>query len=254
MQNTIQVPVQFIPATTNEACDHYGATAYGCGCPDAEQRQGGSYLMADGSRGCKHRAHRIAQAVEQMGRSTAFFGATLTGANGEPSCGCITWAQGFADCDHIEYLKAGHTPTPTAPVVDPIAAIAEDIAIKAASIGAALDNIAAIDRKEAELIDSFTLTLEQRQAAYTSRQKELSDAIRYARAEHAAGLEVSDAYVSILASHGIDDEEAFWAAIEPDGAYDHGYVPGWQDELPPYSSEYQAWDRSHGPIGHRLSV
>jgi len=56
------VAVQAIPATTDERCDYYGATERGCGCPDAEQRDGGSYLMEDGTRACKHRAHRIAQA------------------------------------------------------------------------------------------------------------------------------------------------------------------------------------------------
>jgi hypothetical protein len=54
-----------IPTTTDAKCDYYGATTIGCGCQDAERRDGGSYTMPDGSRGCKHRSHRITQAKAQ---------------------------------------------------------------------------------------------------------------------------------------------------------------------------------------------
>lgn len=57
-------PVQAIPATTDEACQRRGATSWGCNCPDAQNRAGGSYFDAAGSRICKHIAHVRAQAAK----------------------------------------------------------------------------------------------------------------------------------------------------------------------------------------------
>lgn len=72
MQNTDTRPqgatapnAKAAPATTDGACLHYGATDKTCNCPDATTRNGGSYLLSDGRRGCKHRARRLQQALDR---------------------------------------------------------------------------------------------------------------------------------------------------------------------------------------------
>lgn len=282
---------QTIPATTDEACNIHDATPYACRCGDAINRQGGSYILEDGSRGCKHRHHRIAQAKAQTAaRAQAnidrLFGAAPVKVAAAPAPkaptnnivypihadgGRVTLGWFYGDnTDGAELIHHGPfasrieaeqaaatgierpasderlnelTETLTGAPAGSIAAIAQDIAEKAASIAATLDRIAEIGRKEAAMIAEFNQMIADRQRATETGRLELSDAIRFARAEHAAGLEVSDAYVSLMASHGIDSEEAFWAAIEPAHAFSHGHVPG-IDELPTF------WD--DGPDGTPL--
>ncbi|PKL76373.1 MAG: hypothetical protein CVV27_10620 [Candidatus Melainabacteria bacterium HGW-Melainabacteria-1] len=49
------VDIKPVPATTQDAINHYGTTAEGCTCPDHGNRQGGSYYDAKTqSRVCKH--------------------------------------------------------------------------------------------------------------------------------------------------------------------------------------------------------
>lgn len=51
---TTQFIEKAIPATTAEACAKYHTRRWRCDCPDAQQREGGSYTWNGGAI-CKHR-------------------------------------------------------------------------------------------------------------------------------------------------------------------------------------------------------
>lgn len=55
-----------IPATSDKACTHYGATTKGCSCPDHVNREGGSYTCPHrGNRICKHIYRKRMQSVQR---------------------------------------------------------------------------------------------------------------------------------------------------------------------------------------------
>lgn len=98
-----------IPATTAEACAKYHTRRWHCGCPDAQQREGGSYAWNGGAI-CKHRYAIIKGHVDssevlaiEQGITTAEYNAKLA-QRMEATLGVQKTQQAWALLNFIELI------------------------------------------------------------------------------------------------------------------------------------------------------
>lgn len=160
-----------IPATTDEACARYNTTARSCICPDALNRDGGSYIdPVSGERTCKHRAFICARVrANAQARSRADIAARpepaierLYGPSAQvprtyittsESCTCTDYQMqdrwGYA-CEHILALQAQAAARTSAPSAERRRAMTERREARTTLREADLQRFAFLELDEAE--------------------------------------------------------------------------------------------------------
>ncbi|PKL77721.1 MAG: hypothetical protein CVV27_04715 [Candidatus Melainabacteria bacterium HGW-Melainabacteria-1] len=160
-----------IPATDDAACARYNTTTSTCGCPDALNRDGGSYTdPVSGERTCKHRAYvwakfrtaiqarshadivaRPEPAIERLYGPAAQ--APRTYRTTSESCTCTDYQMqdrwGYA-CEHILALRAQAASRTSAPSAERRQAMTERRESRTALRESDLQRFAFLELDEAE--------------------------------------------------------------------------------------------------------